>query len=138
MFYKFDQNNSYGKFLKPAREVVIEADSEAEAIEIVQTIDGVYFKGSSDRDCPCCGPRWSSFCLEYSPEEFQQYLEDHRDYMAWLTPSVPYMIIRDRDGNIKTVDRVESAKTVDAPMPIPEEAMAQESTTPIESEISSV
>jgi hypothetical protein len=54
-FYKFRQNNSGGSFIKPAVNVIIEADSAKEANEIALT-KGVYFDES--RDCYCCGSRW--------------------------------------------------------------------------------
>ena len=64
MFYLFDQNNSGGDFHHDSSNgigyrVIIEADSADQANEIAENI-GIYFNGCYDeRDCPCCGDRWS-------------------------------------------------------------------------------
>lgn len=138
MFYIFHQNNNYGKYLLPAREVAIEADSEDAAREIYSKIEGVYFKNTSDKDCICCGPRWSQNGFEYTPEEFATYLDDRRDHMVWLSPKVPLMLIQYADGT-KKVFNVEtpvhaSDMLEDAPMPMPQEESAQECPTPVEDE----
>lgn len=143
MFYIFHQNNNYGKYLLPAREVVIEADSEDAAREIYSKIEGVYFKDTSDKECPCCNPRWSKNGLEYTPEEFATYLDDRADFMAWLSPKVPMMHIQYADGTVKIIN-VEtpvhaSNVPVDAPVPMPVQESAQESAqecaAPIEDEV---
>lgn len=138
MFYIFHQNNNYGKYLLPAREVAIEAESEDAAREIYSKIEGVYFKNTSDKDCICCGPRWSQNGFEYTPEEFATYLDDRRDHMVWLSPKVPLMLIQYADGT-KKVFNVEtpvhaSDMLEDAPMPMPQEESAQECPTPVEDE----
>lgn len=60
-FYEFNQNNSGGRFdfdedAGITHIVIVEADSEGEAIERAEEI-GLYFDGEGD--CPCCGDRWS-------------------------------------------------------------------------------
>ena len=73
MFYAFDQNNSGGIFsfdedLGITHWVIIEADSEAEAISRAEHI-GLYFNGcSSGMDCPCCGDRWSASYIKGSDQ----------------------------------------------------------------------
>ncbi len=138
MFYRFDQNNSYGKFLKPAREVIVEADTEAEALQVAETIEGIYFKGSSDRDCPCCGPRWTRWCLEYTDDEMKEYLDADKSFMSWLSPSVPRLLIRYRDGSTKTIENTNDNKAldvpVDMPMPEPVPMETQEFPAPVEGE----
>lgn len=139
MFYVFHQNNNYGKYLAPAREVAIEADSEDAAREIYRNIEGVYFKNTSDKDCACCGPRWSQNGFEYTPEEFATYLDDRRDYMVWLSPKVPLMLIQYADGSQK-VFNVEtpvhaSDMLEDTPVPMPVAESAQECAAPIEDEV---
>lgn len=63
MFYHFHQNNSGGNFayddkLGIAPNVIVEADSVAEANDRALDI-GLYFDGvSNGRDCSCCGDRW--------------------------------------------------------------------------------
>lgn len=138
MFYVFHQNNSYGKYLPPAREIAIEADSEDEAREIYRNIEGVYFKSTSDKDCQCCGPRWGKIGLDYTPEEFDQYMKDQREYKSWLSPKVPYILIQYRDGRRETVGVEQTTQKVDipqdAPLPMPEVDSGQESAAPVESE----
>ena len=138
MFYRFNQNNSFGKFLKPAREVLVEADNEEEAVQVAETIEGIYFKGSSDRDCPCCGPRWTKWCLEYTDDEMKEYLNDHKDFMSWLTPTIPQMLIRYRDGSIKTIEnnqeKANDIPTLDAPVDMPMPEGTQEYSAPVEGE----
>lgn len=64
MFYHFSQNNSGGGFdfdeeAGITHHVIIEADSADHANKRAQTI-GIYFDGVyKERDCPCCGDRWS-------------------------------------------------------------------------------
>lgn len=66
MFYKFDQNNSYGRFDvndKVCQGLFIEADNEGEAIEKAEEL-GCYWDGVEEGiDCPCCGDRWSKWCI---------------------------------------------------------------------------
>lgn len=138
MFYIFHQNNNYGKYLLPAREVAVEADNEDAAREIYRNIEGVYFKNTSDKDCQCCGPRWSKNGFEYTPEEFATYLDDRRDYMVWLSPKVPLMVIQYADGTQKVINMETpihaSDVPVDAPVPMPVEESAQECAAPVEDE----
>lgn len=64
-FYTFHQNNSGGSFTHdPVRgvgyAVAIEAHSADDANTIAERVVGIYFDGvHDDRDCPCCGDRWS-------------------------------------------------------------------------------
>lgn len=61
MFYTYQQNNTWGRWINTAslREIVIiEADSIVDANQRAEHI-GIYFDGvSSGRDCDCCGDRW--------------------------------------------------------------------------------
>jgi len=66
MFYTFKQNNSGGHFSFDEEDgithyVIVEADSNAEAIR--KAIDiGIYFNGVEDgADCGCCGDRWCDY-----------------------------------------------------------------------------
>lgn len=57
-FFTFQQNNSGGSTVG-FETVIIEADNADDANEAVQEY-GVYFDGCYDnRDCSCCGDRWS-------------------------------------------------------------------------------
>lgn len=133
MFYLFHQNNAYGKFTLPAREVFIEADDVVQALTIAESVPGMYFKGSPDLDCPCCGPRWNRHPLEYTMEEFEDYKVSHRDYMAWLSPKVPYMFIRYADGKEETL--LNDGKSEETPIPDMSVCEATECPTPIEDEV---
>lgn len=65
MFFTFDQNNSGGSFEFDGKAgishyVIIEADSSGQANDKAERI-GLYFNGcENERDCDCCGDRWSS------------------------------------------------------------------------------
>jgi hypothetical protein len=67
MFYAYHQNNSGGNFIindKLGEIVVIEENSIENANKKAISI-GIYFNGvGKNRDCECCGDRWSSI-----PEE---------------------------------------------------------------------
>jgi hypothetical protein len=60
-FYEFKQNNSGGSFDvndKLTNHVIIQANSESEAIQKAENM-GVYFDGcEKGMDCECCGDRW--------------------------------------------------------------------------------
>ena len=72
-FYQFRQNNSGGSFHHDAAagigyNVIIEANSETEAICKAEDI-GLYFDGvDSGDDCECCGDRWYG-CYEISEKD---------------------------------------------------------------------
>lgn len=101
-FYQFDQNNSYGIFDvddKVCPIIIIEADTESEAIE--KGLDlGIYFDGCNKGiDCPCCGDRWVTpnileFPLKYRDEVFKDvvtYAQYCVDTLWWLsTPARIY------------------------------------------------
>jgi hypothetical protein len=60
-WFKFDQNNSGGVFIRDdrvAHTVWIQARSADEANAKAESI-GIYFDGcDTGDDCPCCGDRW--------------------------------------------------------------------------------
>lgn len=74
-FYEFNQNNTGGSFVvddKLCHKIIIEANSEKEAIAKAEVL-GCYWDGVSEGyDCPCCGDRWydSPSIIELS--EYQQ------------------------------------------------------------------
>jgi hypothetical protein len=52
--WHFRQNNSGGRYTGPAYNLIVEADSEAEAWDEAQKL------GATNEDsCPCCGDRWN-------------------------------------------------------------------------------
>lgn len=62
-FFHYSQNNSGGSFDWSeglGHHVVIEAPSAGAADEKLEALGG-YFNGCEDeRDCPCCGDRWTT------------------------------------------------------------------------------
>ena len=75
MFYMFEQNNSGGRFdVNDAlcHRVVIEANSEREAIYKAEEL-GCYWDGVENGiDCHCCGDRWYSSPDEIDIEKYAQ------------------------------------------------------------------
>lgn len=62
-FYKFQQNNTFGRWQIVegvlGYAVYVQAYTAASANEIAQEL-GIYFDGcDNNRDCSCCGDRWS-------------------------------------------------------------------------------
>ncbi len=55
MFYTYNQNNSGGRFTKPSKYFIVEANSANVANAIAED-NGLYFNGcETGGDCPCCG-----------------------------------------------------------------------------------
>ena len=68
MFYRYMQNNTGGFFVGP-QELIVEASSPEEA-EARAVAAGVYFDGvAAERDCECCGDRWSRYADEHATRE---------------------------------------------------------------------
>ena len=92
MFYTFRQLNSGGFYKKPARHVIIEADSDVEA-NILAEDNGLYFHGSSTNiDCNCCGARWWMADEDDGQEEPliygrspQDHIQDLRQFQTNMT-----------------------------------------------------
>ncbi len=67
MWYTFRQNNSGGFFDETeylGEEVIIEANSENEAVSKAEDY-GLYWNGvGTGEDCKCCGDRWNTYALE--------------------------------------------------------------------------
>ena len=58
MFFTFNQNNSGGRWIGPAKFVIIEAEN-AETANALAEVKGLYFDGCGTmQDCSCCGDRW--------------------------------------------------------------------------------
>ena len=91
MFYHFRQNNSGGYWVGPIN-VIVEANSPAEANEIASTVGPCYFDG--DGDCSCCGNRWSELWENEegseSPEVWGEPAdENNKDTLIIRKVSVP-------------------------------------------------
>ena len=67
-FYTYDQNNSHGIFKEPAHYVIVEADNAVEA-DAIAIQHGVYFDPDFNRDCECCGQRWTPMSSPWRTSE---------------------------------------------------------------------
>lgn len=101
MFYRFDQNNSGGSFIQNdevASYVFIEANSADEANARAESI-GIYFNGcDDDRDCPCCGDRWSSAWSDDGMDEPMIYGTAVKEYHDIWSKGVAYAHVYYADG----------------------------------------
>ena len=107
MFYRFDQNNSGGKFQNDdmvTLHVIVEADSVKQANTRAEEI-GLYFDGV-DRglDCACCGDRWSrQWPDDDGFERPTLYGYDPQDYKeGFAAKGAPYCRVYYKDGSVKT------------------------------------
>ncbi len=107
MFYTFQQNNSGGQWdidQNVSHITIIEAASIESALDKATDI-GIYFDGVyNERDCPCCGDRWSRW-----PEETKKLV-------VYGRPIEDYFLDRFTDDDIITVhfkDHVKIHKYVD-------------------------
>lgn len=114
-FYEYRQNNSGGSFIIDedrglSVEVIVEADSVADADRRAESI-GLYWKGCRDgRDCTCCGDRWSQFWGwgdgadgDPVPSIYQRPLIDFPDPNDRLGPirwagDQPHVFVHVKDG----------------------------------------
>jgi hypothetical protein len=105
MFYDFRQNNSGGRFVRSDKLdmfVIVEADTVDEANERAERL-GIYFNGcDDDRDCPCCGDRWSE---QYGTEEGDEFPATYGEMLTkWYTKRCPKkydIVIHFKDGRIR-------------------------------------
>ena len=96
MFYLFDQNNSYGKFVvndKVCHRLFIEADSEETAYSVAESLGCYWYGVDAGIDCPCCGDRWDS------PDIIDIAKINQEGY------SVTEYILRDRDEAIDSYNK---------------------------------
>ena len=121
MFYDFNQNNSYGYFVtndKLCHVVLIEADSEDEAVRKAEEL-GCYWDGvEKGIDCPCCGDRWDKDWIDavpldkYRTEGFHTHhgtyyfnnIEEYAQCLAndygWTTPDIRIFY---KNGTVKEI-----------------------------------
>jgi hypothetical protein len=97
-YFTFRQNNSGGSFDHEPESgigiwVFVEAESLAHAMASAERI-GLYFNGcESERDCPCCGDRWSepwddgTERPEIYGEEYRAVVEGETPYLYYNKPS---------------------------------------------------
>ena len=100
--YEYSQNNSGGRFIAPAIYVYVEADSKAEADEIVQK-HGVYFDGcETGEDCDCCGGRWSRAWREPVAEPDPMAKGFEGLYEDWARGAkIPLIMVVRADGKVE-------------------------------------
>lgn len=106
MFFWYDQNNSGGVFIKPAQNVIIEADTVDEA-NIRSEDLGVYFNGViTGDDCECCGDRWYRPWNDdgHSLLEMIKRIESERDISTDFKQA-PFILIYFKNGTKKEFTR---------------------------------
>ncbi len=112
-YYEFSQNNSGGGFdldENYGEDVLIAARNKDEANERAQRI-GVYFNGCDDeRDCECCGDRWSaqwSESKDVAPlvggQAPEKYLSENK--YAWHHTKI---VVHHADGTRETFTAVDA------------------------------
>lgn len=79
-YYRYNQNNTGGRFAEPAFEVFIEANNPNEADEVAVK-HGIYFDPFYAFDCECCGSRWDNASDwdaydELPPEDSNHWFDD--------------------------------------------------------------
>ena len=88
-FYELSQNNSGGSFdvnETLCHRLIIEAESEKEAISIAEDL-GCYWDGvDNGNDCPCCGDRWYPSASEIDIENYNHKWKGI-EVSEWLTGS---------------------------------------------------
>lgn len=93
-FFRFDQNNTGGFYMEPAKFLFVEADNDLEA-ESIALEHGVYFDGvDKGIDCECCGDRWYGVSEECeTPTIWRNPAEEYEDFFK--DEDIPtYKIIR--------------------------------------------
>lgn len=89
-FYEFSQTNSGGSFEvddKLCHRLIIEAESEEEALSIAEEL-GCYWDGvNNGNDCPCCGDRWHRSASEVDIETYNEKWNG-MEISEWQTGSV--------------------------------------------------
>lgn len=107
MFYHFRQNNSGGGFDVDTKagitvNVIVEAQSAAEAVEKAKSI-GLYFDGVDEGvDCECCGDRWyAPWGTDGSekPEIHGKPVADYQPRFRWAEPE-PEVAVHYADGRV--------------------------------------
>jgi len=108
MFFDYSQNNSGGRFTKPAQYVIVEANSADEANSRAEEI-GLYFDGYGD--CECCGSRWSSQWKDEKgtkqPTIYGSSLSNHKKNRNWWDEECPHLLIYRLDGTKELFEKLE-------------------------------
>jgi hypothetical protein len=114
-YFHFSQNNSGGSFHindNVAHHVIVQAYTTEEANRLAEDI-GIYFDGcNSDRDCSCCGDRWSRQWSDDkgddTPMIYKDKPEDHHEFFT--KPGLPICHVYHIDGSKTTYRKQEKQK----------------------------
>ena len=112
-YYHYHQNNSGGRWHKPALNVIIQANSPEEA-DVIAGQYGVYFDSEYEHDCSCCGTRWDK-ANEYDgskkPEHYGRSITDPKNFHdnmtnAWAEEAqIPIFLIVHLDGKVEMLPK---------------------------------
>lgn len=91
MFYRLHQNNSGGYHVTDSNlcaNLIIEANSEEEALSKAEEL-GCYLDGvSKGIDCPCCGDRWSEYTDEINLDTIREVHvfgpRENKTFTKWI------------------------------------------------------
>lgn len=79
-YFRFHQNNSGGVFIGPAVNLIVAADTPADA-NAKAVAAGAYFDGAGD--CQCCGDRWWAMSDDQQVDGWRMFasLDDVQAYI---------------------------------------------------------
>jgi len=80
-YFVFDQNNSGGSMIEPAQNIIVRASSGEEANKKLVEAGG-YFDPEFERDCDCCGNRWTPFQNDAISPKYEHMIDE---YMIFTT-----------------------------------------------------
>lgn len=88
-YYIYRQNNSWGHFMPPAVNLIVEADDAEEADRIAQGM-GVYSDPEGLTDCLCCGPRWEG-TFDFSTPDYDEAIASVQT--SYFAEDIPQVIV---------------------------------------------
>lgn len=108
-FYLFSQNNSGGSFVIDDNldlYVIIEA-LDAEHANRIAEAKGIYFDGvDDDRDCECCGDRWTEVSEDEGTDEpmiYRQTIDEYYEQRSRNT--LRSVVIHYNDGRKRHISK---------------------------------
>ena len=110
LYYMYSQNNTGGRFDvddEVAHYVLIEATSPEDSDRIAQS-HGIYFDHGYNRDCSCCGTRWSeagTYDATKTPQIYGKSVEEALadNFGGWRKKAIVYYI----DGSKPIYETIE-------------------------------
>ena len=96
MIYSFHQNNSFGVYHHPAKNIIVKDARDVEHAKEIALSAGMYLNGvASGKDCDCCGDRW--YGLDYEFNTVEEAIESAME-LDFGDDSVPmYIVVDDLD-----------------------------------------